>query len=196
MNRLEYLIAQFGPRAARRSAQAMTLDEGELPGSGWVKLGDLCFRTGAYRFNGSSKANEEDLRAHQAKTFTVWRSFGIANASHLLDTQLVPYASPSDADAAAPRLRASWQVDPRRGSVLLNERKLEAHEVPDLPEYPFLYEQSLRGKHGDLVNRCVGGTAGNVVFLIACSGPNGGWPWTDVASVAQSQVRKIRRSVG
>src|ERR1700677_71032 len=104
MNRLEYWIGQFGPRAARDVALSMTLEENELPGDGWTRLGELCYRTGGFRIGRASRPTEVARRAYSAKTFTAWRSFERSGTSHILDTQVISYGSARDAESTVPSL--------------------------------------------------------------------------------------------
>jgi hypothetical protein len=190
MIRVEYLIGQFGPRAARRFALAMALEEGELPGDDWTKQGESCFRTGSFRIG--TRPSEEAGRAYGAKTFTAWRSFQRSGTSQTLSVQVIPYASAGDAESTAPKLRATWELNGRKIIALLSERQLDPNEIPEAAEYSFLYEQSILGKEGKIISRYIGGTVDNVVFLVAGSEPDGGWRWSDVTSVAAKQALKIR----
>jgi hypothetical protein len=191
VNNLQYLIAQFGPTAARRLSQAMLLEPAELAGSGWVALDQKIWRTGT-----GNRTSDAGRRAHRAQTFTAMRSFRQATPSRWLWVEVVPYVSAQDALSVLPTLPARFVPNPKAEVTVVSEQFVEPSAAPEVAAFPFIYEQLTTGRHGPSAARYVAGHVEQVVFVVACSALDAAWPWSDVAAVAFSQESRIRRNLG
>lgn len=183
------LVAQLGPRAARKHAREMLVDRADLPGDGW-KQGrfDLVWRTG-FR----TRPSEAARRARRARTFTAIRRFKHIAPPRWLWVEVIPFTSALDALSVLPDLETLFTRNPRARAT--SEGRLEPLEIPELADFPYVYEASTIDRVGGRAgcSRYVAGAAGHVVFLVGCSGfgPDGSWPWADVAAVAAAQASRI-----
>jgi hypothetical protein len=77
--------------------------------------------------------------------------------------------------------------------TLIDERKVDDIEV-DGVTHPWVYEQLTKGLNGVGTIKFIGGTVGELVFVVQASERAGtGWPWQDVIEVAQAQSGKLRQ---
>lgn len=190
MRNFQYLLAQIGPRAARRDSLAMLLEAAQLPGTGWTVLDERSWRTGFM-----SKPTEAARRARRARTFSAIRSFELGTESRWVWIEVMPFAAPADAEAVLPSLPALFVSNPRAKVTVTGERRLEPDEIAEMADYPFVYEQATTGEHGPSAARYAAGTVEHVVFVVATSGYGEGWSWAEVASVAASQADRIKNVI-
>lgn len=187
MNNFEYLLAQIGPKSARRESLSMLLESSQLPGAGWTVLDQRSWRTGF-----TSKTGEAARRARRARRFSAIRSFELAAQSRWVWVEVMPFATAVDAEAVLPSLPTLIVNNPRAKVTVTGERRLGPDEVAEMAQYPFVYEQATAGEHGPSASRYAAGTVGHVVFIVATSEYGEGWSWAEVASVAASLVARIR----
>jgi hypothetical protein len=187
MRNFEYLLAQIGPKAARRESMSMLLEPSQLSPAGWTALDERSWRTGF-----TSKPSEAARRARRARTFSAIRSFELAAESRWLWIEVMPFAASADAEAVLPSLPTLFVSNPRAKVTVTSERRLQPDEIPEMAGNPFVYEQVTSGEHGPSAARYAAGAVGHVVFIVATSESGDGWSWAEVASVAASQVTKIR----
>jgi len=190
MRNFQYLLAQIGPKAARHESLSMLLEPSQLPGAGWTLLDQRSWRTGF-----TSKPSEAARRARHARRFSAIRSFELAAASRWVWVEVMPFATAADAEAALPSLPTLFVSNPRAKVTVTGERRLEPDEIAEMADYPFVYEQTTSGEHGPSASRYAAGTVRHVVFIVATSAFGEGWSWTEVASVAASQVAGIRNVI-
>jgi hypothetical protein len=183
----QYLLAQIGPKAARRESLSMLLEPLQLPGNGWTLLDQRSWRTGY-----TSKPSEAGRRARRARTFSAVRSFELAAESRWVWIEVMPFAVAADAEAVLSSLPTLFVGNPRAKVTVTGERRLDHAEISEIADYPFVYEQLTSGERGPSASRYAAGTVEHVVFIVATSEYGEGWPWAEVASVAASQVASIR----
>jgi hypothetical protein len=189
MNNLQVLLARIGRPRKRRNARTLLIESAELPGVGWEMAGDSAWRTGAWGF----KPSDAGQRAHQLGVFSAARGFTQKGADRTLWVEVMTLACEEDANGMVPILRDHLLVNPNSPVTLSAERKVQGHELPG-PTYPWVYEQLTEGAIGGAsVTRFVGGSTDRIVFLVACSGYEGNWPWDEVLAIASLQGEKIGR---
>jgi hypothetical protein len=74
---------------------------------------------------------------------------------------------------------------------ILREERVEGPDILEITE-PWFYEQRTLGPLGPGTGRLLGGSVDDVAFIVAASGPDEGWPWTDVIPVASALAAKIK----
>lgn len=188
MNNLQVLLAQIGGRAARAHPRAMLVERVELPGTGWEVKGERSWRTGAW----GTSPSEAGRRARQHRSFSANRLFEQSGAPRWVSVQVVPCGSVSDAEAAVPDLQSRFMPNPKTRVAVAREGVVAAVEVPEVP-HPWVYEQLTTGMpEGPTATRYIGGNVENVVFIVACTGYEEAWPWTEVSVIASLQAAKVR----
>jgi len=190
MNNLQVLIARIGSPRRRRNALTLLIVSAELPEDGWEKTRDSAWRTGAWGF----KPSDAGRRAHQVGAFSAARGFTQKEAARkTLWVEAMTFASEEDAKGMVPGLQDHLMPNPKARVRRTAERRVEGHELPG-PTYPWVYELSTAGDPGGpTATRFVGGSIDRVVFVVACSGYVGSWPWDEVTAIASLQGQKIRR---
>ena len=68
--RLQFALAQLGPKPNRERSLSTLLDVDELPGNGWEVLDERTWRAGSI-----GKSTPWGDRAREAKDIVAWRSF-------------------------------------------------------------------------------------------------------------------------
>lgn len=191
MNNLQVLIARIGSSRKRKEARALLVESGDLPGVTWEMTRDSVWRTGAWGF----KRSEAGRRAHRMGAFSAARGFVQKEAKRTLWVEVMIFGCEEDAKGMVPTLEKRLQVNPNAPVKLIAERKFEEHELPGVA-YPWVYEQLTTGAPGGAsATRFVGESIDRIVFLAACSGYVGSWPWEEVTTVASLQAEKIRREL-
>ena len=185
--RLQFGLAQLGRKPEKDKSIAVLISADGLPSDGWKVLDQRTWRIGSV---GSSTPWGD--RAHEAGGIVAWRSFA-QGESRWLWTQVLPYASPEDADSAL-------QALPGPGSFMKNLRSqvqptaeprlLLDFEIPNT-DGSLAIEQETDGPRGPTASRIAAGRVGSTVFACAFSGVEP-WPWTEVVEIAALQARQIR----
>lgn len=188
MNLIQYGLAQIGRRGERRRSLAMLLDQDDLPFGIWTVKG-----TRSWRATGGSKGSPK--RVHDSKGFSAMRSFGEADSSRWLVTEVRPFASTLEAELEVPRLRSRLRPNRRSKVSTTEERIIGDQFVPGVDEL-FVYEQVTIGKAGRGVVRYIVGNVGHVLLTVISSGYDDSLAWSEVTSIATSQAEKIRSVLG
>jgi hypothetical protein len=188
MNNLKFKLLQIGTKAAREYPTSMLLESSELPSDSWKILDERKLRIGF-----SGHLNEATRRARHAGRFLAIRSFEHLDRSRWLWVEVIPLVSEEDAQSMLCDLESRFLPNPRAKTKIIGSRKLDTKVVPDISHYPFAYEQSGVNKQVLVTTRYLAGTIYHVIFIVACTAFDGGWRWSQVASVARLQEQKVER---
>lgn len=196
MKALRLVKALFGDSVKRTRSKAITLEEEELPGGSWARIGDLSLRVGVI----DNRPSAMSLRAHQSGQFTTSREFSQASTRNRVRVRVISYVSSGDARAMVPELAESFRRVERRHkkTIGISDVELPLETVRPIVrsgENSVFFEQSKLGPRGRVITKYMIGTAGNVVFLVGCTKPHGVFSWEEVIEVASLQVQKIQQSL-
>jgi hypothetical protein len=180
-SRLRWVLAQLGTGPAGRSARRRLLDAAALPGSGWRRMDQRTWRTGAV-------ANPDPWQsaARAAGSVTAWRSF--KNDQQWLWIQTTPLADAADAAAAL--------ATAGNPAASLRNLRARVHTVdrrePELPvvlgaDIVSATEETTSGPDSVYTLRCAAGAS----ILVLCASGSG-WNWERVTQLAERQLLLLK----
>jgi hypothetical protein len=162
------------------------LDVTDLPGDGWRLQDERTWQTGV-----SEPGVERSARAQEAGCITAWRSFDRKHSDQAFWTEVIPFVSTFDAQAASDELPDSLLSDLRQSSRTTSDRTVEGREIPGVEE-PWAYEVTAERRRGTAVTRLVGGRVDRNVVALAGAGSVDAWPWPVLVGLATVQARYVR----
>jgi hypothetical protein len=179
-------VASMGFKKGKRASTALVLLPSELPGSGWTSKTMISIRSAVVGI-----IDEAAKRARKQGCISAWGWFSNERTSQYLLIKVGPMANVIDAQSKV----ASFPVVMAERSKVV-EGMIDHHSVDGLTlasgEIVVGYEHEISvGKVSGFNFKDVVGNVANIVFTVECSGPDGGWPWDDVISVANLQHEKI-----
>jgi hypothetical protein len=179
-SRLRWVLSQASTGSAGRAALQRLLDPEALPGTGWRRLDQRTWRTGAV-------ADPEPWQsaARAAGSVTAWCSFN--GGKQWLWIQTTPLADAADAAAAL-----ATAGNPTASLRNLHARvQTVARREPEPPvvvgaDLVSATEQTTTGPEPVYTLRC---TAGACIIVLCTSGS--GWTWEQVTGLAEQQLRLL-----
>jgi hypothetical protein len=184
LSRLELAVTHILYKSAKRHSLAMLVDSGELPADTWTSVRDVAWRMGAVGFQ-----TEQGHRAWISGAVTAVRSFTDSGSPRRLSIQVLPFASESDAVAAAPHLPMRLLA---RGDAAEEWTIKDDTEIPGVLG-PLAFER-FTDRMGVRENqRMVVGSIDRVAFQV-CSYAVDACTWDEVTHIAALQAEKIRLS--
>ncbi len=124
------LRAQFGSRKKKQKSRALLLSLTELPGAGWIQLGDQVMRMGVLI---KPPPYEWIARAGKAGHFSAVRMFEQSSTQSALMVQVLPLASHEDALLAMSDLDTQSVIEnPNFHGSILEERELPRPNFPGI----------------------------------------------------------------
>jgi hypothetical protein len=179
-SRLRWVLSQASTGSAGRAALQRLLDPEALPGTGWRRLDQRTWRTGAV-------ADPEPWQsaARAAGSVTAWCSFN--GGKQWLWIQTTPLADAADAAAAL-----ATAGNPTASLRNLHARvQTVARREPEPPvvvgaDLVSATEQTTTGPEPVYTLRC---TAGACIIVLCASGS--GWTWEQVTGLAEQQLRLL-----
>jgi hypothetical protein len=188
LERLSSIANLFGSSPERRDALARLLTPTDLPGSGWRKMSDKTWRTGA-----KGEQTEWALRAGEAGSLTAFRSIQNRGVRQWMWSQMTPLVSVPDAHAEFERIKDRGVSN--RGAVRVQNEK-------DVAVDPFLgatriwaHEQSTVGLAGPGSNKLLAAVVASSVIVVCTSGA----PvlnWTTMAGLAAKLGQRVPADFG
>jgi hypothetical protein len=170
----------------RKKSLVMSLNPEELPGRGWAMLGERIYRSGSIGPDG-----DRAKRSRQAGGVAVWRSFELDAPHRGLWSQVAPYASADDAESAVPILLSIAEKNPSFVGRVVEERKNDELTIANVNHLYAVERITVENRGGAGGTKYVVGSIDRIIFVVACSQYGDGWEWSEVASVAELQARKI-----
>ena len=168
---------------------AMLLAPVDLEGPGWEVIEERTWPTG--RLDPESEKSQRALEAHG---ITAWRSLAQADSSRTAWFEVVPYASPADAELSLLQVPRFFVGSDRPDEEVVAERVVDDQVLPGSTD-AWIYEKSTNGPRGVRRARYVGGTAEHILFLTCFAGPDEAWSWADALTVTALQVERVRLAV-
>ncbi len=165
---------------------AMLLGEADLVGHGWEVTEERSWPTG-----GLDPESEKSKRAVEAGGITAWRSLADAGSPRTAWFEVVPYASPVDAELSLRQVPRFFVGTDRPDETVVAERLVDDQVLPGSTD-TWIYEKSTTGPQGDRLARYVGGTVDHILVLTCFTGPEETWSWADVLTLTALQVERIR----
>jgi hypothetical protein len=189
---LGFVISSLGVghRQQRREALSWLLEAEDLPGWRWALISQRTYRSGVGGKSDMAK------RARQTGAMAAVRTFRLRQSltARSVTIWLWPFASSADAEEALPGFAKRPIRNPNSLVTPVSRREVHDVEVNDV-NHPWVYEVLTRGPSGQASEKWIGGTVDEVVFIVqAVERAGSGWPWNDVAEVARTQSRKLRRA--
>lgn len=188
LERLSSIADLFGSSPERRDALARLLTPTDLPGSGWRKMSDKTWRTGA-----KGEKTEWALRAGEAGSLTAFRSIQNRGVRQWMWSQMTPLVSVTDAHAEFERIKDRGVSN--RGAVRVQNEK-------DIAVDPFLgatriwaHEQSTTGLAGPGSNKLLAAVVASSVIVVCTSGA----PvlnWSTMAGLAAKLGQRVPADFG
>ena len=163
----------------------MLLGGADLVGHGWEVVEERTWPTG-----GLDPESEKSQRALEAGGITAWRSLAEAGSPRTAWFEVVPYASPADAELSLRQVPRFFVGTDRPDETVVAERVVDDQVLPGSTD-TWIYEKSTTGPRGDALARYVGGTVDHILFLTCFAGPEGTWSWADVLTLTALQVERI-----
>jgi hypothetical protein len=203
MNVLESGIGLFGRWSRRINSTSMLLQTGDLPGMGWRVCSDRTWRVGTtpgppleseemYQVRLSNE-NERAVRARAAGGFIALRSFKLAKTPKSLMSQIFPYSSTDDAEAATSDRFAVIRDRKIDGIVVSEERTIDGEVIGGNRT---IYFERFHTHDGDpCVARSIIGSVDRVGFIITGSERPDGWTWIELTAVAHEQAKRIQKKL-
>lgn len=189
-SRLAYGFAQWGSKSKRDYTRSMLIELSDLPGEGWMLLGERVWRTGIFGL-----PSDIWRRARSVGAFTAVRSYEQSTPSRWVLIKVSPVASVQDAEDIVPTLVSLSAPNPKARVAVISEGLVTDVSVAGISN-PWVYEQSTRGMpQGPTSSRYVSGNIDHVAILVACSGYLDAWPWEEVSSIAARQAAKVRSRI-
>jgi hypothetical protein len=178
----------MGLKRGKRASIALVLLPSELPESGWISKSMITIRSAVV-----GVVDEAARRARRQGCISAWGWFSNESTSQYLLIKIGPMVNVTDAQAKV----ATFPVVMAERSKVV-EGMVGHHSVDGLT---LVNGEQITGyEHEIIVGKVSGfnfkdavGNVDNIVFTVECSGPNGGWSWEEVLSVANLQHEKILR---
>ena len=135
----------------------MLLGEADLVGHGWEVTEERSWPTG-----GLDPESEKSKRAVEAGGITAWRSLADAGSPRTAWFEVVPYASPADAELSLRQVPRFFVGTDRPDETVVAERVVDDQVLPGSTD-TWIYEKSTTGPQGDRLARYVGGTVDHIL---------------------------------
>ena len=179
----------------RHSPRPMWLRPGRLPccwaRPTWSGTGGRSPRSGRGRPVGWTPRARRASAPLEAGGITAWRSLAEAGSPRTAWFEVVPYASPADAELSLRQVPRFFVGTDRPDETVVAERVVDDQVLPGSTD-TWIYEKSTTGPRGDGLARYVGGTVDHILFLTCFTGPEETWSWADVLTLTALQVERIR----
>ncbi|HEV3361835.1 MAG TPA: hypothetical protein VG247_33910 [Pseudonocardiaceae bacterium] len=156
-------IANLWSSPARRDALARLLTSADLPGSGWRKMSEKTWPTGA-----KGPATEWSERARAAGSLTAFRSLQNRGVRQWIWTQMTPLVSMADAHAELERMRERGLRT--QGAVRVHSEKDVAVDLFAGSTRIWAHEQRVTGLFGNGTNKLLAAVVGTSVIVVSSSG--------------------------
>ena len=163
VERLAGIANLFGSSPEKRDALARLLTPADLPGSGWRKMSEKTWRTGA-------KGEQTDwaARAADAGSLTAFRSLQNRGVRQWVWSQMTPLVSVADAHAEFARIRERGVRN--SGAVRVREEKEVAVDLFAGATRIWAHEQSTVGMIGPGSNKLIAAVVASTVIVVCSSG--------------------------
>ena len=185
--RIQFGLAQLGPKANKKAALSLILEAKDLPGEGWKRIDQRAWRAGI--LGAPTPWSERARASHNLVSF---RSFEQVGASRWLFFQVNPLVSHEDAMAALANHDLGSGLRNLRSEVtIVDSYPIEGLSVPGFEAVREL-DQNTTGPRGASKARSFYGVVGNTFILAAFSCLGDRWSWDEVHSIAQTQALRLK----
>jgi hypothetical protein len=184
LSRLELAVTHILYKSAKRRSLAMLVDHEELPDDAWASVRDVAWRMGAVGIQ-----TEQGHRAWISGAVTAFRLLKDSAKVRRLGIQVLPFASESDAVAAAPHMPMRLLFhDDAAGEWMIKD----GLKIPGVLR-PLAFERFTERMGVRENQRMVVGSIDRIAFHV-CSHAVDAFDWDEVTQIAELQAEKIRRS--
>jgi hypothetical protein len=163
VERLGALANLFGSSPEKRDALARLLTSTDLPGSGWRRMSEKTWRTGA-----KGELTEWGRRAGEAGSLTAFRSLQNRSVRQWVWSQMTPLVSVTDAHAEFERIKERGVST--GGAVRVHEEKDVAVDLFSGATRIWAHEQTVTGLFGQGSNKLLAAVMASSVIVICSSG--------------------------
>ena len=163
VERLGAIANLFGSSPAKRDALARLLTSADLPGSGWRRMSEKTWRTGA-----KGPETEWARRAREAGSLTAFRSLQNRAVRQWIWTQMTPLVSMEDAHAEFEQIRERGLRT--QGAVKVHSEKDVAVDLFAGSTRIWAHEQRVTGLFGNGTNKLLAAVVGTSVIVVCSSG--------------------------
>jgi hypothetical protein len=188
LERLSSIADLFGSSPERREALARLLTPFDLPGSGWRKMSEKTWRTGA-----KGEKTEWALRAGEAGSLTAFRSLQNRGVRQWMWSQMTPLVSVTDAHAELERIKDRGVSN--RGAVRVRSEHDVAVDLFSGATRIWAHEQNTVGLAGPGSNKLLAAVVATSVIVVCTSGA----PvinWNTMAGLAAKLGQRVPADFG
>ena len=184
IKRLRFALAQLGRKPGGNSSLELLLECKDLPVGSCKQLDQRTWRYGL-----EAKTNEISARARKMGSITAWRSFKLQQS--WIWIQIIPFASPEDAQKAMPDSLRDSLRNLRAKVKLVSEDSVIFESNVNLSHPTFVEQKTVTAKGDEGSSKYVSATVGTFGFMIAASSL-GTQNWDEVLEIAVLQSNKIK----
>jgi hypothetical protein len=186
---LRMKVASWVPRRRKWIQRSMLLNIKDVPTEKFESRENRSFRTGS----GDKTDDEIVKRAREIGSLTVWRMMRSSRSSRSLWVQLIPFATPADAEITLTNILSGLRGTPLAPRMQSRMVTLDNVSFEEASTYVAIEQNSVKPE-GGIRELILAGVVDSYEFGMGFgSAGEEHWTWEEAIPLVRLQIQKIRR---